>query len=263
MKHIIALLASLACSFVYAQATPTPLPTDTRLVVFAFDENNTYQVLTRPSYLTNIQLGPDEKFVHLVIGDTVSWVADQSKFGNLFIRPKFPNIQTSATIVTTKRTYQLILKGGSETDKWYQRVTWEYPNSLKSEDYDLVDLSQPIAPVRATANQQSAYLASDSTPPGSNRTVALDNLNFEYTVKGRAPFAPVQTFDDGRFTWIKMPKMLQDLPAVFARNTDGSVELVNYTIDGDYVVVQKIAPSILLKLGKTEVTLKNETFGRQ
>lgn len=60
-----------------------------------------------------------------------------------------------------------------------------------------------------------------------------------------------------------MPKMLQDLPAVFARNTDGSVELVNYTIDGDYVVVQKIAPSILLKLGKTEVTLKNETFGRQ
>lgn len=263
MKHVIALLASVACSLVYAQATPTPLPTDTRLVVFAFDENNTYQVLTRPSYLTNIQLGADEKFVHLVIGDTVSWVADQSKFGNLFIRPKFPNIQTSATIVTTKRTYQLILKGGSENDKWYQRVTWEYPNSLKSEDYDLLDLAQPVSALRAPVQQQTTPLSIEASHSPANRTVALDNLNFEYTVKGKAPFAPVQTFDDGRFTWVKMPKTLQDLPAVFAKNTDGSVELVNYTIDGDYIVVQKIAPSILLKLGKTEVTLKNETFGRK
>lgn len=257
---VIPVVSALVPVSAQADSQATLLPTDTRLVVFSFDEDNTYQILTRPKYVTNIQLSKDELFVNLMIGDPISWVADKSKFGNIFIRPKFPNTQTSATIVTNKRTYQLILKSSAEDGKWYQRVTWEYPKQLLPDDQDAFQAASneslpaqiPTQPPVDRANQESKI----------QHSVSLENLNFEYEVKGRADFSPVQVFDDGKFTWIKMPSRLQDLPAFFVKNSADEIELVNYTIDGDYVVVQRLAPAVVLKLGKEEVTLINKKLQR-
>ncbi|MFD2274189.1 TrbG/VirB9 family P-type conjugative transfer protein [Undibacterium arcticum] len=40
------------------------------------------------------------------------------------------NVHTSATVITDKRTYQLLLTSNSTEGKWYQRVTWDYPELI-------------------------------------------------------------------------------------------------------------------------------------
>ena len=53
-----ALLATLTFQ-AQAEVKAIPMPGDTKLVVFSFDQNNTYTILARPRNITNIALHPD------------------------------------------------------------------------------------------------------------------------------------------------------------------------------------------------------------
>ena len=66
-------------------------------------------------------------------------------------------------------------------------------------------------------------------------------------------FKPTQVFDDGKLTYLRMPQDVQELPALFAVIEGQEYSLVNYTVDGSYIVAQRLLDSAVLKLGKTEV----------
>ena len=66
----------------------------------------------------------------------------------------------------------------------------------------------------------------------------------------------MRVFDDGRFTWIQV-RSPQALPALFMVE-EGNAVLVNYVVKGEYFVVQRLMPEMLLKLGNTEVRVINE-----
>ncbi len=57
-----------------------------------------------------------------------------------------------------------------------------------------------------------------------------------------------------------MPKS-QEAPVVFLVAEDGSLELINSTPKGDYVVVQRLVDKLLLRIGKTEVTIERKGTG--
>jgi len=61
-------------------------------------------------------------------------------------------------------------------------------------------------------------------------------------------------FDDGRFTWIRIGADIQELPALFVTSEQGA-ELANYVVKGEYLVVQRLVPSAMLKLGTAEVRI--------
>ena len=109
-----------------AEQQAIPMPGDTRLVQFTFDANDSYTVLSRPGAVTDIQYSPEEKLVALAIGDSTQWMTSKSP-GHVFLKPLRPDIFTSATLVTDKRTYQLTLRASPENGKWYQQVRWNYP----------------------------------------------------------------------------------------------------------------------------------------
>jgi type IV secretory pathway VirB9-like protein len=88
-----------------------------------------------------------------------------------------------------------------------------------------------------------------NTPLG----IQPDKLRFNYDVSGDAPFRPLVVFDDGRFTYYKLPANVQELPALFAVIDGTEYSLVNFEVRGEYIVAQRLMPTAVLKLGRSEV----------
>lgn len=248
----------------HAELIATPLTGDTRLVQFTYDEDNTFLVLAKPKAVTHLQFATDEMLQSVASGDTAQWELTPTKNRkNLFIKPKFEGIETSMTVITDKRTYQFVLRSTADGKKWYQRVSWMYSSSLVLEQDALLDAQAnvPMSGGVPESVQSSGIRALQPTfnlPPlnsagGSATTLKPDSLRFNYKVDGDAAFKPTQVFDDGKFTYLRMPQDVQELPALFAVIEGQEYSLVNYTVDGSYMVAQRLLDNAVLKLGKSEV----------
>jgi P-type conjugative transfer protein TrbG len=255
--RVVALLA-WACTAVMpagAQQAPLPMPQDTRLVVFRYDPNDTYLLLTRPGAVTHLALEPGESVVALALGDTVQWIV-QDKGPHVFVKPVRPDLYTSGTLVTNRRTYQLGLRSSPEGGAWYQRVSWTSP--------DLIALQRdPAAGDDAGRGPNDAHSArvarKGDAPRATVEGVQVDRLNFDYRIQGAAAFRPSQVFDDGRFTYVRMPASLQEMPALFVGAESGASEegqLVNYTLRGRLLVVHRLADRFVLRLGAATVRVE-------
>lgn len=240
---LLAICALGAAASSHAEIKPIPMPADARLVEFPYEPNDTFIVLTRPKSITDIELHPDEDIVGLALGDTFQWQIKDVK-GHIFVKPLRPNITTSVTLVTTARTYQFTLQASPEDGAWYQRVSFTYPQLL------VIQRER-----QAQAQRQQDAVAAKLEAQVASPRLSPESLNFEYAVKGEASFRPTQVFDDGKFTWVRLPKT-QDMPAFFMVAEDGAIELINTHLRGDYVVVQRLVDKLLLKLGKTEIKIE-------
>lgn len=246
MIKIMLLMAMLVSTEANAEAYAIPMPGDTKMVVFEYDPNDTYTIFARPQAITDIQLNADETVVALALGDTIQWKAEDA--GNhIFLKPLSPDIFTSATLVTSKRSYQMTLRSSPMNGKWYQKVSWDIPSLVMLQKID--NVKQNVATLESTSNQSSDRLDDDGM-------VAFDKLNFGYKVTGNSEFKPLQVMDDGRFTWIRMPTNIQELPALFIKNDkDNSLEFVNFTVKRNSIIVHRIANSYVMKIGKDEVKI--------
>lgn len=248
MKSFI-LAALLALSYsAHAELVATPLPGDTRLVQFEYDADNTYLILSKPKAVTHVEFGADEAIVTVAGGDTKNWeLTPTQNRRHLFIKPIYEQIETSMTVITDKRSYQFVLRSTGPGAKWYQRVTWRYSETL------LMDLR--AEETRAQVVQNAVALSMQNRADQTLGTgVKPEDLKFDYKIEGDAPFKPVSIFDDGKFTWIRMPAALAELPALFGASEDSSeLILVNYVVKGEYILAQRVMESGVLKLGKQQV----------
>ncbi|TXI83663.1 MAG: hypothetical protein E6Q40_10665 [Cupriavidus sp.] len=240
-------LSLFAASCARAESAPIALPGDSKLVVFNYDANTTFTILTRPTSTTDIQLSDGEQLVVLALGDTARWLTSKAD-GHVFIKPTHPDLVTTGSLVTTLRTYQLNLRSSPENGKFYQRVSWEHPDLIA-----LRQEQQQMAVRAAESARQTEQSRIDATVV--SRGVDIEKLNFDFEVKGDAPFKPTQVFDDGKFTWIRLPK-LQEMPLLFLKGPQGT-ELVNYSVKDQFLIVHRLAGELVLKLAEQEVTLRN------
>lgn len=255
---------------------------DTRLVVFNYDAELTYPILSRDSLYTNIEIRPGEIVQGFYLSDTTRWKHHVA--GNrarIMIKPTAPDLFTSATLVTNKRTYELTFRSGGMNSPWYQRVRWSVS------DDDAIPASQATGVYEDAAGGVVEYrdpVGSKPTPPfsGSNQGMAPspfaamgdaagtldrspstrvrpDKLDFGYTIDGSATFKPQMVFDDGKFTWFQLASS-QDLPALFRVGKDGA-EVLDYTVQGSYLMVSSLADEFLLKLGESEVRVRRKCEG--
>lgn len=235
-------VAAMAPEPARAQAQPFPLPTDSRLVVFNYGKDETYTILAIPMAVTHIEFGPGEEIaVTPAIGDSVQWQVTGGG-RHLFIKPSKSDIFTSMTVITNLRTYQFTLRSSPAGGQWYQRVSWRYPDAIAAAQ--TLELSRQVERKRVDSLNASEPLD-------------VEKLNFAYTVRGDAEFKPTTVFDNGVHTWIRMPRKNQELPAVFVRS-EGQAQLVNYSVRGDFVVVQRLAEEFLLRLGEEEVRIRSD-----
>lgn len=242
--------AALAGGQVSAQQIATPVNGDTRLVTFDFDPDVTYLVLTRPKFVTNLMLSPGEKVISLVAGDTVNFTFQVSASReHIFIKPKFEGVTTSASLETSKTTYQFILRSVGENAKWHQRVTWNNPEMV------LMDVAASQAPVAHSSRAPGPRPERTEQASPSEGGLPIDRLNFNYLATGDEQIKPSDVFDDGLRTYFRMPAAMQEMPALFGMK-DSEASLVNYTVRNGYLVAQGVDGNYVLKLGKQEVQIR-------
>jgi type IV secretion system protein TrbG len=229
-----------------AELAPTSLPGDTRLVQFEYESDNTFLILTRPNSLTHVEFGADEVIETVGAGDTANWeLKPTTNRLHLFVKPKFDNLTTSMTVITSKRTYQFMLRSTNAQGKWYQRVNWRYSTLELMEFKRREDKAHADEVAKATAAQaQSNQVLATGVRP--------DQLRFGFAITGDAPFRPETIFDDGKFTYVRLPATVREMPAVFA-SVDGEMIITNYVVKEPYIVVQRVVDAGVIKLGRQEV----------
>lgn len=230
-------------------AIPTVSPDTNRVVSFDYSSQTIYHVKTAPHRVTDLRLNPGENMEMLVLGNTVQWITAKAP-GNVFLKPTAPGLTTSGTLVTNLRTYQLLITS-SKNGNWYQQVSWNTGNMIALKNAMVAQQAQT-----ATAPAQPQDVARQQPSAGQSRNIkAVSNLHFNYRISGHAAFRPTEVFNNGTFTWIKIPSAGNGaMPVVFVKS-HGEYVITNYTVKGRYLIVQQLFKKAKLRIGNRAVTI--------
>lgn len=222
---------------------------DTRLAVYAWNPDQVFPVLARAGMYTVLAFEPGERVQGLYLSDTAKWqshVAGDKR--HVFIRPFADTAAgtfNSGTVITDRRVYQLVLESRGEKERWHQRVSWYIPGAA----FDELEAAQTAREGRAASPTAAAVEADADSPT----RVDIAKSSFDYEIDGEVEFRPVSVFDDGRFTWFRMPAASQVSPALFAVDAKGDSELAAYVPIEGWFKATRTAPGWLLKIGDEEV----------
>jgi type IV secretion system protein VirB9 len=225
---------------------------------FPYADGALYQIYLAPGQVTDIVLQEGEELVGpgpVAAGDTVRWIIGDTISGqgpsrrvHILVKPTRPDLSTNVVINTDRRTYHLELRATPAT--YMAAVSWTYPQD------------------QLIALRHAAVTAERAAPVSAGIEVAA--LNFRYRIDGdRAPWRPVRVFDDGRKTYVEFPESIAtgEMPPVFVHGPDGDAELVNYRVQGRYMVIDRLFDAAELRLGtkKTQqrVTIRREDARRR
>lgn len=206
---------------------------------YAYAEGALFQIYTSPGHVTNIMLQQGEELVGpgpVASGDTVRWIIGDTVSGSglarrvhILIKPTRADISTNLVINTNRRTYHLELSATTST--YMAAVSWTYPQDA------LIAL-------------RNAEVEAERTAPVA-AGIDFSGLNFDYRLAGdRPPWRPVRVFDDGRQVFVEFPPAVAtgDMPPLFVI-ADSSAELVNYRVQGRFMVVDRLFDMAELRLG--------------
>lgn len=199
-----------------------------------------YQVYTAPGQITDIALQEGEQLVGpgpVAAGDTVRWIIGDTVSGSgatarvhILVKPTRPDLATNLIINTDRRTYHLEVRANPTT--YMASVSWTYPQDQ----------------LIALQGRNAAAVAAAPVATG----VDVSALNFRYRIEGdRAPWKPIRAFDDGRQVFVEFPAGISqgEMPPLFVTGTTGDAELVNYRVQGRYMVVDRLFAAAELRLG--------------
>lgn len=214
-----------------------PTLTNTRLVTFRYTDDRSFLIRALTGAQVNIEVPEGERIQGFYLSDTEGWefhvTGDDRR---VLVKPLIEGRVNTGTLITNERSYELTIASVPLGETWFQRVRWEIPSQHQVTGHYW----------RGAAAQGAAGAGDPQLDPGS--------LNFGYRVKGKADFVPSTVFDDGTRTWIRFDGV-QDLPAIFARH-GRELEVVDFSVQGQYVVVPLVAGEFVLRLRRQEVTVE-------
>ncbi len=223
-----------------ATQTPRNVKVNGARTVFNYREDSVYRVSSSVDYVTDIQLKPGERITSPpTAGDTVRWTIAvmESKSGSqqtthIILKPTETDIETNLIIATDQHIYHLALRSGGTH---MPAVLWNYP-----EDNE--------ARLQAALKKERA----------SEATVTPENLRFSYEISGdEVPWKPLRVFDDGLKTFIQMPRQVKvnEAPVLFIVEPLEEPLLVNYRVEGDYYIVDRLFENAQLVVGTKKKVL--------
>jgi len=222
-----------AVSYAHKEATIKPETHNylNAIQLYPFAEGSIYQVYTSPEQVTDIALEKGEGLITVSAGDTKRWTVGDTVSGSgvdqqvhIIVKPSEANLSTNAVITSTKRTYYLDLK--SFADTYMAAVSWRYPRDVIKSIFK----EKPQVPELIKASFTN------------------------YLIKGDNPdWRPTRVFDDGKKVFIQFPEALavSEAPPLFLTDENGKQgKLVNYRVNGDYYVVDRLFAAAELRLGE-------------
>jgi len=223
-----------------ARVQPTRAGYINAVQVYPFSDGALYQVYAAPGEITDVALEAGEQLVGsgpVAAGDTVRWLIGDTESGtgptkrvHILVKPTRPDLVTNLIINTDRRTYHLELRSAEKT--YMASVSWAYPQD------------QLIALHRQN-------IAADAAAPVATG-VDINALNFRYRVEGDTPaWRPLRAFDDGRQVFIEFPTGIAqgEMPPLWVIGAEGDGQLVNYRVQGNHMIVDRLFAAAELRLG--------------
>ncbi|HAU0230582.1 TPA: P-type conjugative transfer protein TrbG [Legionella pneumophila] len=219
--------------------TSKPYASTDGSVSFVFGSGQ-IRVVCAPLQVCDIALQPGEQFNDMNVGDP-RFIVEPSITGagasqqiHIIIKPKDVGLDTSMVVTTNRRTYHFRLK--SDRTEFMPYVSFTYPNEPKTK--------------RIVVKQTRTIKATPETHE------YLENLNFNYQVRGRARFKPVRVYNNGVKTIIEMPKTMahREAPALLVLRDRGLFQksetvMVNYRLQGCRYIVDGVFDKAILVIG--------------
>lgn len=201
---------------------------------FNYYKSTMYQVFSKPNFTTTIELNSDEEVLYIGGGNTENWLIDTTNGGDknatyVFIKPLFENQKTNINILTNKRTYFFQIE--STKSKYNPYINFKYPfeanlNFVKKNTTNLNDFS----------------LINDLDNP------KFAELYFNYSYDHKQNFSPIQIFDDGEKTILVFDTKLQELPVPYGYDSTNKLNLINYRVVDNKIIIDKVVKRIDLIL---------------
>ena len=264
MKALLPLFLALASLPSMAGDKPRLSESDPRVRYVTYKVDDVVELQVRRGVVTRIILAPDEKILSSGTGfdarcdkDDLEWCIRADNDSNqIWIKPREKATHNNIEIATNKHDYSFRVsllpdapKGGKPSQETY-RVIFQYP----------------VAPARLPATLLTTggmQLTSDTRSVLNARMEARPiprNANYSMdAIGGGELVAPSMVFDDGRHTYFRFPNN-REIPAFFAIGANNEEARVNLHMDGDLVVVHRLARKFLLRLGNAVTAVYNDAF---
>ena len=217
---------------------------------YEYIQDRIYPVRTALGITTQIELSPHENILDYSTGFSNGW--DLTRRDNVFyLKPRNVDVDTNLMVRTETHSYIFELKVVA-TDwtalEQARRAGVQYKVSFR----------YPA---------DSAFEAMAETEPLPGLSTGLDkgrhyNFDYEFATRSRESWlVPVNVYDDGRFTYVRMSDLERfpsgNFPAVFAREHEGGEDfVVNTTVEGNTLVVHGTYPYLVVRHGRGVVGLR-------
>jgi len=225
-----------------------PFAEDSRLRMYVYDPFEIYSFTGFYGFHSSIDFELGESISNITMGNPLSWqlIPQGSR---MFLKPVEPDAETMMTILTDRRIY------------YFELYAEDPEGDIRNKDYVL---SARFAYPKNDANFANGTLMElgveqkdETQVPNYHQNPS--GYNFNYTVSGSRQISPVQVFDDGEFTYLEFRNKNSEIPAIFQVDEYGKESLINYRIEGDFVIIERVSSQYTLRMGDVVACLFNET----
>lgn len=225
------------------------------LTEYKFAPDQIYPVRTGLGITTQIELSPNEKVLDYSTGFSGGW--DLSRRGNVFyLKPRNVDVDTNMMVRTATHSYIFELK--------VVATDWKTLEQARRDGVQYkVGFSYPADTSFATLKKKQVQSAAQNSELLPSRSY---NFNYDYATKSKASpwLVPVNVYDDGRFTYIKMSDLKAfptgDFPAIYMREQENNEDsLVNSTVEGNTIIVHGTYNYLVVRHGNDVVGLRRNT----
>lgn len=190
---------------------------------------------------SKIILQEGEKIMSAAAGDTTRWnilpnyIGDSASYTPVvLVKPFMGGLQTSLSIITDKRDYDIFIQSVDSGD-YTPRIGFYYPQDKA----DVVNVGLPPDKIENI----------DNIHPKIN----IENIKYDYRVQGdkNLSWYPTSVFEDGNKVFIRMSDHVNrsQLPIFMTLDHSGQAEVANYRYFRPYYIVDTIFEQGELILG--------------
>ena len=241
------IILPLLSSPALAERAARPGTADARIKSYTYHENDVYYLKGHYGFTMVIEFSPKEKVDSISIGDSEAWqVIPGSRKNMIYIKPLEQNAETNMTVLTSKRIYTFELAADKAATPKSRDLTFR------------VEFRYP--------EEETLELASFGSKPAGKYN-PLDGAdasawNFDYSYAGDRGLRPKRVFDDGTFTYFEFSKP-GATPAIFSVDNEGNESLVNFNVEGAYIIVNSTGRQFTLRDGDTTTCIFNDGYPKE
>lgn len=222
---------------------------DSRITKAVYHADEVFPVEAISGRATLITFQKGESVLSWASGYSTAWEFSSTQ-NHFFLKPKAEHGNTNLVVLTNKRTYHFDLRWGKQQSAVTYELRFSYPENDRQ------------ANPKGAKEQEGV-----SSRAGSKEELFFTKLaNRNYTMnfgdaRDSRQLAPEMAFDDGRFTYLKIP-LKSAMPAVY-RVSGGEELLVNTHIEGNWLVIHGVYSEIRLRDGARVCGIYNDRFRNQ